>query len=55
MVGFSALAARAAAPVDVRGLDAEVTPPLPISAWRLWQTLYRQRETQAQRPAPANP
>lgn len=44
------------------GLTAQLWPALalhfvlvPINAWRLWQTLYRQRERQALQPAPVNP
>jgi len=28
---------------------------VPVNTWRLWQTLDRQRERQAQQPAPASP
>ena len=43
------------------GLTAQLWPVLalhfvlvPINSWRLWQTLCRQREPQALRPAPAS-
>lgn len=43
------------------GLTAQLWPVLalhvvlvPINAWRLWQTLYRQPDSQSQQPAPAS-
>lgn len=57
---FVALSANAA--FIAYGLTAQLWPVLalhfvlvPINAWRLWQTLDRQREKQGQQPAAVSP
>ena len=61
LVRLRCMALSANAAFIAYGLTAQRWPVLalhfvlvPINAWRLWQTLCRQREQQAQRPAPAS-
>ena len=61
LVRLRYLALSANAAFIAYGLTAQLWPVLvlhfmlmPINAWRLWQTLYRQPESRAQRPAPAS-
>lgn len=61
LVRLRYLALSANAAFIAYGLTAQLWPVLalhfvlvPINVWRLWQTLYRQPQGPAQRPAPAS-